>query len=136
MRPFVSSLLAVAVLAAPAIAAAQDTSMLMHEGVGLPMKPADAAGGFWLLQTKHHRTVCHIRLSGEQTAPGVYGAHIPPACGEVLPPGLAGWKPVTDGLALVDASGHSVLDFNQWTPRDLTAHPHGASALELIRPTP
>jgi hypothetical protein len=104
-----------AVLSAPAIAAAQDTGMLMHEGIGLPMKPSDAAGGHWLLQTKG-RTICRLRLGCEQTAPGVYGASIPGACGEVLPPGLVGWKPVADGLALVGADGRSVVDFNQWTP--------------------
>lgn len=126
----------VMIAAAPAglaLAQGMDTSMLVHEGIGMPMKPSDAGGGYWLLQTKG-RTICELRLSDRQAAPGVYGAHIPAACAEALPPGLVGWRPVTDGLALVDADAHPIVDFNQWTPRNLTAKRAGASALELIRP--
>lgn len=116
-------------------AAAQDMDALARDGIGLPMKPADAAAGPWALSTAG-RTICEIRLGAARGPSGVYPAQIPAACGAVLPPGLVGWKPVTDGLALVGADGRSVVDFNQWTPRDLSAPRRGAPHLELSRVKP
>ena len=52
----------------------------------------------------------------------------------MLPPGAVGWRPVTDGMALVDAGGAVIVDFNQWAPWDLQSKREGAPTLELIRP--
>lgn len=116
-----------------ALAQGMDVSRLVEDGTGLPMKPSDAAGGVWLVEAGG-RTVCQLELSGRQSAPGIYRARIPSACADLLPPGLVGWRPVSDGLGLVDADDHVVLDFNQWTPRKLAARRPGASALQLVRP--
>ena len=125
---------ALAVLAAqPVAAAADEMTTMWRDGVGLPMKPADAAAGPWTLHSRDH-AICTVHFSAERGPGNVYGAAISPECGDALPPGVAGWKPVTDGLALVGADGATLLDFNQWTPSDLIAHPPGgAPYLELKR---
>lgn len=119
--------------AVPASVAAQDMDALARDAVGLPLRPKDAAAGRWTLRTGG-QTICTLALGGERGPDGVYPIDIPPACAPALPPGLAGWKPVTDGMALVAADGQLTLDFNQWTPRDLVARRRGAPFLELIRP--
>lgn len=119
--------------AAPFAASAQDMADHWREGVGMPMKPSDAAAGPWTLRTGD-KTVCLLSLSDRKTAAGVYGLDLSPACASELPPGITGWKPVTDGLALVGADPEVLLlDFNQWTPTDLVARRSGAPFLELIR---
>lgn len=120
------------VLASPIAAAAQNLAALARDAVGLPMKPQDAAGP-WVLQSAG-QVICTLVLSGDRTPSGVYPAVVSPGCGAVLPPGVVGWKPVTDGMALVDAGGRLLVDFNQWTPRDLAARRPGGPALELTRP--
>lgn len=130
---FAAALLIAAAPASLALAQGADVGHLIQDGVGLPMNPADAGGGVWLIQVDGH-TICQLQLSGQQTAPGVYGARIPAECAEALPPGLVGWRPVSDGLGLVDADNHVVLDFNQWTPRNLAARRPGASVVRLVRP--
>ena len=94
-------LAALAVLAAPVSAVADsDISALVRDAVGLPMKPHDAAAGPWTLRTRDH-TICTLTLSGEPGGGGVYGVTIPRECGSEIPPGVIGWKPSADGLALV-----------------------------------
>jgi hypothetical protein len=122
-----------AVTAAPLGASAQDMAAHWREGVGMPMKPSDAAAGPWRLRTDG-KTVCTLSFSDRRAPSGVYGIEMSPNCASVLPPGIVGWKPVTDGLALVGADPEVLLvDFNQWTPHDLVARRNGAPFLELIR---
>jgi hypothetical protein len=124
---------ALAVLAAPVSAMADsDISGLVRDAIGLPMKPSDAAAGPWTLRTRDH-TICTLTLSAERGPNGVYAAAIPRECGAEIPAGVVGWKPVTDGLALVGPDAVTVLDFNQWTPRDLVARRNGAPYLEMVR---
>jgi hypothetical protein len=78
--------------------------------------------------------ICTLTLGAERAPSGVYPAVIAPDCAAVLPPGVAGWKPVTDGMALVGDDARTMVDFNQWTPRDLSSPRPGASPLELTRP--
>ena len=126
-------LAALAVLAAPVSAVADsDISALVRDAVGLPMKPHDAAAGPWTLRTRDH-TICTLTLSGEPGGGGVYGVTIPRECGSEIPPGVIGWKPSADGLALVGSDAAPVLDFNQWTPRDLVARRNVAPYLEMVR---
>jgi hypothetical protein len=120
-------------LALPCAALAQDMDALARDGIGLPMKVKDATAGPWTLQTRAG-PICIISFSGEKLASGAYDADIPSACASALPAGVAGWKSVTDGLALVSVDGKILLDFNQWTPRDLVARRAGAPYLELVRP--
>jgi hypothetical protein len=122
-----------AALAAPAAAQAQSMGSFLSEGVGLPIKPQDAAAGPWTLSTAG-RTVCTLSFSAVRSAAGIYGADIPADCASALPPGVVGWTPVSDGLALVGADGKPLADFNQWTTRDLVAKRNGAPFLELKRP--
>jgi hypothetical protein len=134
MRRRLQALAVLATLAAaPFAAAAQDITVHWREGVGMPMKPSDAAAGRWSLRTDG-RTVCTLSFSDQRTAPGVYGLDLSADCARDLAPGIVGWKPVTDGLALVGADPEVLLlDFNQWTPKDLVARRAGAPFLELIR---
>jgi hypothetical protein len=118
--------------AAPASVAAQDTDALARDAVGLPLRPRDAAAGPWTL-TSGGRTICALRLGAERSPAGAYAADIPADCATALPAGVVGWKPVTDGMALVGADGRSMIDFNQWTPRDLVARRRGAPPLALTR---
>jgi hypothetical protein len=124
--------LALAATALPFGAAAQDMAALARDGIGLPLKLRDAVAGPWTLQSGK-RTVCVIALSADQVRSGVYGLVIAPDCGSVLPAGIIGWKPVTDGMALVGADTRTLVDFNQWTPKDLAAPQPGAPTLELTR---
>jgi len=124
-----------AALAAAPVSALADstTSALVRNAVGLPMKPQDASAGPWTLRTRV-QTLCTVSFSADRGPNGVYGAAIPAECGSVIPPGVVGWKPVSDGLALVGPDATTLLDFNQWTPRDLVARRDGAPYLELVRP--
>jgi hypothetical protein len=122
-----------AVAMAPVAAPAQGITEHWRESVGLPMKPADAAAGPWTLRTGG-KTVCTLSFSDHRTAAGVYGVDLSADCASELPPGIVGWKPVTDGLALVGADPEVLLvDFNQWTAKDLVARRRGAPYLELVR---
>jgi hypothetical protein len=123
--------LALALLAATPAGA--QMAALVHDSIGIPLKPEDAAAGSWTLQV-HGERVCSVELSGAARPDGIYPARIPRACAQVLPDGLVGWRPVTDGMALVDAGGAVMVDFNQWAPWDLQSKRAGAETLELIRP--
>jgi len=120
-------------LAAPLAAAAQDMGALARDGIGLPIALKDATAGPWTLQTRAG-PICTVSFHADKLPSGVYAADIPAACNTALPAGAVAWKPVTDGLALTSADGKILLDFNQWTARDLVARRAGAPYLELVRP--
>jgi hypothetical protein len=120
-------------LTPPLAAHAQDMSALARDAIGLPISLKDATAGPWTLQTRAG-PICTVSFRADRLANGANAADIPSACAAALPPGVVGWKPVTDGLALVGADGKILLDFNQWTPRDLVARRAGAPYLELVRP--
>jgi hypothetical protein len=131
MRLRLTALALLAALAgAPVLA--QDVAANFREGVGLPMRPSDAAAGRWTLSTRHH-AVCSMAFSDRPDGRGVYPARIAPECAAELPGGIVGWRPVTDGLALVGPDDAILVDFNQWTPTDLVARRAGAPFLELTR---
>jgi hypothetical protein len=102
------------------------------DSIGIPMKPGEAGAGPWTLSTGR-KDICQLRFGTVRGEGGLYPADITPDCGAVLPPGIAGWKPVTDGLALVNAQGAILVDFNRITSRDLVAPRSGAPFLELKR---
>jgi hypothetical protein len=113
-------------------ASAQDMNALAREQVGVPLAVSDAAAQPWTLETAG-RTVCRVRLGGAALSRGVYHADIPGDCGQVLPAGVAGWRPVTDGAALVDGQGQVLIDFNRWSNSLLVSHQSSGVDIQLRR---
>ena len=111
---------------------AQDMNALARDQIGLPLKPADASAQTWTLED-HGRSVCRVGLTAQVVAKGVYGANIPTECAASLPAGVAGWSPVTDGAALVNADGQVLIDFNRWSPSLLISHRSSGGDLQLRR---
>jgi hypothetical protein len=124
--------LSVALGLAAGAAGAQDMGALARDQVGLPLAPSDAAAQTWTLEDRG-RTVCRVGLKAEMVAKGVRRADIPVECAASLPAGVAGWKPVTDGAALVDAQGEVLIDFNRWSPSLLVSHRSSGGDLQLRR---
>jgi protease inhibitor Inh len=120
-------------LAAGAVSA-QDMNAAAREQVGVPLQPSDAASSPWTLET-HGRSMCHVRLGREPVGRGVYRAEVPADCAQALPGGVAGWRPVTDGAALVDSQGQVLIDFNRWSNSLLVAHRGSQADVQLRRGT-
>jgi hypothetical protein len=72
-------------------------------------------------------------LRSEAAAKDVYRVVIPAECSPFLPAGVAGWRPVTDGAALIDGQGQVLVDFKRWSPSLLVAHRSSGGALQLRR---
>jgi hypothetical protein len=125
---------AVTVVLAAGAVSAQDMNAVARDQVGVPLKPADAASSPWTLES-HGRSICHVRLSREPVGRGVYRADVPADCAEALPGGVAGWRPVTDGAALVDGQGQVLIDFNRWSNSLLVAHRGSLADVQLRRGT-
>jgi hypothetical protein len=123
-----------AALAVGAGAGAQDMNAAARDEVGTPLRPADAAAQPWTLES-HGRSICHVRLGREQVAKGVYRAEAPADCGAALPAGVAGWRPVTDGAALVDGQGRVLIDFNRWSNSLLVSPRSSGIDVQLRRGT-
>jgi hypothetical protein len=124
--------LAAGLALAAGAAAAQDMNALARDQVGMPLRPADAAAQSWTLETRG-QSICTIRLAATVVTKGVYRAEVPPDCGQVLPPGVAGWRPVTDGAALVDGQGQVLIDFDQWSNSLLVSHRSSGIDIQLRR---
>jgi hypothetical protein len=131
-RNWAAAWLGLAVALAAGAALAQDMNDNARDWVGLPLKPADAAAQTWTLESQG-RSVCRIGLKAEQVASGVYRADIPAECGQSLPSSVAGWRPVTDGAALVDGQGQILIDFNRWSPSLLVSNRQSGGDLQLRR---
>jgi hypothetical protein len=117
---------------AASAAGAQDMNALSRDQVGTPLAVSDAAAQGWTLETKGHG-VCKVRLGAEAVSKGVYRTEIPADCGQVLPAGVAGWRPVTDGAALVDGQGQVLIDFNRWSNSLLVSHQSSGVDIQLRR---
>jgi hypothetical protein len=113
-------------------ASAQDMNALARDQVGMPLKLGDAAAQTWTVED-HGRSICNVALKAEAIASGVYRVDIPDQCAGSLPAGVAGWRPVTDGAALVDAQGQILIDFNRWSPSLLVSHRSSGGDLQLRR---
>jgi len=103
-----------------------------HEA-GVPLTPAEAAGG-WTVETGGH-AVCRVDLSGRSNRDGGYGARAE-GCGDVLPGDVAGWRPTSDGMALTDASGRVLLSFNRWSNSLFVSHRASGVDVQLQRGGP
>jgi hypothetical protein len=113
-------------------AGAQDMNALARDQVGTPLATADAAAQGWTLETGG-RAVCKIRLTAQPMGHGVFHADVPGQCAQTLPGGVAGWKPVTDGAALVDGQGQILIDFNRWSNSLLVSHRSSGVDIQLRR---
>ena len=96
------------------------------------MRPRDVAGEVDALETQG-RTLCRLALRLQAAGQGLYAVDLPSGCGDALPAGVAAWKPVTDGLALVDAQGHILVDFDNWSPDLLVSRRSSGADLQLRR---
>ena len=129
-KTFVGLGAAIALIAGAA--SAQDLNALARDQVGTPLAVSDAAAQGWTLETRGHG-VCKVRLGAEVVTKGVYRANIPADCGQALPAGVAGWRPVTDGAALVDGQGQVLIDFNRWSNSLLVSHRSSGVDIQLRR---
>jgi len=106
-------------------------AMAADNEAGVPLSPAEAAGG-WTVETGGH-AVCMITLTAS------HGATVGNGCGDVLPSGITGWSATADGMALTGAGG-PVLQFNRWSNSLFVSHRASGVDLQLMRggpnPTP
>jgi len=117
------TLLAFFVLARAAMAQTPD-----HEA-GVPLSPAEAAGG-WTLET-HGHAICMVRLTAD------HGARPDAQCAGSLPAGVAGWSATRNGMALTDQSGQVLLPFSRWSNSlFVAAASSGIDNLQLMRGPP
>lgn len=98
-----------------------------HEA-GVPLSPAEAAGG-WTVENDGH-AICMIRLTSD------HGATPSPACGGALPAGVAGWQPTAGGMALTDANGQVLVPFNRWSNSLFVSHRSSGADVQLMRGPP
>jgi Protease inhibitor Inh len=127
-----ASLIGAALALAATAAGAQDMNAMARDQVGTPLAVSDAAAQGWTLETAGH-TVCKVRLGAQAIGKGVYHADVPADCAQTLPAGVAGWKPVTDGAALVDGQGQVLIDFNRWSNSLLVSHQSSGVDVQLRR---
>ncbi len=125
-------MLGAAMALAAGAASAQDMNAMWRDTVGMPLKVNDAAAQGWTLESAG-RSVCVVRLGAQPVSKGIYHTDIPADCGQVLPPGVAGWRPVTDGAALVDGQGQILVDFDQWSNSLLVSRRAGGADVQLRR---
>jgi hypothetical protein len=78
------------------------------------------------------RTLCKVGLRLNAAGQGLYAIDAGD-CGEALPAGVAAWKPVTDGLALVDGQGRILVDFDNWSPDLLVSRRSSGGDIQLRR---
>lgn len=124
-----SLLIAVGLAAAAPLAAAVPAAAADNQA-GTPLTPGDAAGP-WTLESAG-RSVCVLGLARSKTGAGVYGLRVPSDCGGVLPPGVVGWAPASDGMSLVTADGRAI-PFERWSNSLLVAGQGTGLNLQLRR---
>jgi len=98
-----------------------------HEA-GVPLSPAEAAGG-WTVETGGH-AICMIRLTAD------HGATPSAACGDALPAGITGWQPMAGGMALTDSSGQVLAPFSRWSNSLFVSHRSSGVDVQLMRGPP
>jgi hypothetical protein len=99
---------------------------------GVPLKPSDAAAQPWTLEHQG-QSLCVVRLESVTVSPGAFKIDIAPDCGGNLPTGVAAWRPMTNGAALVDADGRVLVDFNRWSNSLLVASRGSGLDVQLRR---
>jgi hypothetical protein len=122
MKPYLTLALVGAFAALAGAASAED-----HEA-GVPLSPAEAAGG-WTVENGGH-AICMITLTAN------HGATPRGDCGDALPAGVAGWQPTHDGMALTDANGQVLAPFNRWSNSLFVSHRASGVDVQLMRGPP
>jgi hypothetical protein len=99
---------------------------------GVPLSPAEAAGG-WTVETAGH-AVCMITLTAG------HGATVGQDCGDVLPAGVTGWSASPGGMSLTGADGQVLAPFSRWSNSLFVSHRSSGVDVQLMRggphPTP
>jgi len=107
-------------------------AMAADNEAGVPLSPAEAAGG-WTVETGGH-AVCMVTLTAS------HGATVGNGCGDVLPAGITGWSATADGMALTGAGGQVLAPFNRWSNSLFVSHRSSGVDVQLMRggpnPTP
>ena len=98
-----------------------------HEA-GVPLSPAEAAGG-WTVETGGH-AICMIRLTAD------HGATPGQACGDALPAGVTGWQATADGMALTGQGGAVLAPFSRWSNSLFVSHRSSGVDVQLMRGAP
>ena len=108
------------------------TAFAADNEAGVPLSPAEAAGG-WTVETGGH-AVCMITLTAS------HGATVGNGCGDALPAGITGWAATADGMALTDTGGQVLAPFNRWSNSLFVSHRSSGVDVQLMRggphPTP
>jgi Protease inhibitor Inh len=125
-------MLGAALALAGGAASAQDMNAMARDQVGMPLAISDAAAQGWTMETAGH-SVCKVMLGAQALSKDLYRVDIPAECGQVLPGGVAGWRPVTDGAALVDGQGQILIDFDRWSNSLLVSHQSNGVDIQLRR---
>jgi hypothetical protein len=126
--------LSIIVLAAAGLALGAGAALAADNEAGVPLTPAEAAGG-WTLQSGG-RAICRIDLMASKAGGAGYGARAADDCGGALPGAVAGWAPTGDGMALTSADGHVLLAFNRWSNSLFVSHQASGVDIQLQRGGP
>jgi hypothetical protein len=94
---------------------------------GVPLSPAEAAGG-WTLQSAGH-AICMLRLTANHLARAG-------DCGGALPSGVAGWATTSNGVALTGADGQVLMRFDRWSNSLFVSRRTSGDDLQLMRGAP
>ncbi|HEY1751331.1 MAG TPA: AprI/Inh family metalloprotease inhibitor [Caulobacteraceae bacterium] len=113
-------------LAAAALAAS--VAMAADHEAGVPLSPAEAAGG-WTVENDGH-AICKITLTA------AHGATAGADCASALPAGVTGWQPTADGMALTGANGEVLAPFNRWSNSLFVSHRSSGTDVQLMRGPP
>jgi hypothetical protein len=124
----------VAGVSAASLVLGATTALAVDNEAGVPLTPAEAAGG-WTLEAAGH-PVCMVKLTATRTAAAAYAASAPANCGEALPAGVAGWTPTADGMALTGADGHVLIAFDRWSNSLFVSHRSSGMDIQLQRGGP
>ncbi len=111
----------------PGLAAGAD-----HEA-GVPLTPAEAAG-VWTLVEAGQQPVCTVTLTPQKLGDAGFAARVA-GCGELLPPGVSGWAPTGDGMALTGPDGKVLIAFGRWSKSLFVSHRASGVDLQLRRGT-
>jgi hypothetical protein len=98
-----------------------------HEA-GVPLSPAEAAGG-WTVETGGH-AICMVHLTAD------HGAQVGDNCGDSLPAGVTGWSATPDGMALTGTGGQILAPFNRWSNSLFVSHRSSGVDVQLMRGAP
>ena len=94
-------------LALTAAAGLAGAAWAFDQEAGVPLSPAEAAGG-WTLSS-NGQAVCAIHLSAR------HGVRADAACSGLLSGEPTGWAPTHEGMRLIDQGGRTVASFDRWS---------------------